>query len=706
MAMDSSSQGLSVQGVAKSNRRELWRTRARQGWRSYTRLRSRGFFAALLETLLLALVLRGTAVLLTRLNVPPPWAELLALLSEHALWVLPALRLARFVDPLETGMRWTQVWRVARVPLLGALLGGSFGVLGSWLGMWLPPDRSFYSFQALIVPDPLRPNLELLALTTALRFSFSYAIRAVWLEGQSSLRWRLTALALFGGVFAAGIVAVLPGLVALVRDPSRNLTGEALRDAAEVSKSFQGALGLGYDDEQLRRLFDYLESDRSRSKLSIIEGDDLSAKGIPAGATTHTALLLTPDGSVIASNDQSRYPVGVPLNLISEPWQELLSVVATGRCRAVIVNNQVLAACPIQAALSQSQAIAGARGLLVAGVLRPVQSAVPFTDFAAQVTHDFSSALDTLSQGFLPFFLGLGFLGYAAALRLTRPLEKLLAGVRALEAGQFQTRVPLENDDEVTRLSLGFNAMARQLERNVDELQREKANVEDLLDSNRTLTANASHELRTPLAVMRAHLESAELRGEALSIQETELLHREVWRLERLVEDLFALSRAELQRLELVAVRVPLPDLTADLCRALDPLARAGSVTLLNEVSKGLIAVKADPERLEQVLRNIVTNAIRYTPEGGIVRLSARARGDIVTLAVQDTGIGIDTEDLARIFEPFYRADPARTRSSGGSGLGLALVRELVERMGGRVRAESVAGRGSTFTLELPVWRE
>ena len=248
--------------------------------------------------------------------------------------------------------------------------------------------------------------------------------------------------------------------------------------------------------------------------------------------------------------------------------------------------------------------------------------------------------------------------------------------------------------------------MARQLERNVDELQREKANVEDLLDSNRTLTANASHELRTPLAVMRAHLESAELRGEALSIQETELLHREVWRLERLVEDLFALSRAELQRLELVAVRVPLPDLTADLCRALDPLARAGSVTLLNEVSKGLIAVKADPERLEQVLRNIVTNAIRYTPEGGIVRLSARARGDIVTLAVQDTGIGIDTEDLARIFEPFYRADPARTRSSGGSGLGLALVRELVERMGGRVRAESVAGRGSTFTLELPVWRE
>jgi signal transduction histidine kinase len=676
-------------------------------WPSFWRLRSRGFLAVLLETVFVALLLRGAAVLLTRMNVPQPWAELLALLSEHTLWLLPALRLARFSERADWP-RWTEVWRVLRVPLIGALCGLAFGVIGAWLTAFLPPTRNFFSFQALIVPDSLRPNVALLTLTTALRFSFVYAVRAVWLEGQRSLRWRLTALALFGGVFAASIVAILPGLVALVRDPSRNLTGEALGDAASLSKLFQGALGLGYDDAQLRRLFDYLES-APHTRQAIIEGDDLEIRANPNPLSNRVALLLTPDGQVIASSDVARYANGIPLNLISEPWAGLLAVAATGRCRAIIVTNEVLAACPVQAAPAQPLggiASGRARNLLVAGIIRPIQSAVPFTDFAAQITHDFTSALDTLSQGFLPFFLGLGFLGYVAALRLTRPLDQLLEGVQAITAGQFQTRVPLENDDEVTRLSAGFNAMARQLQQNVQELQQEKINVEDLLDSNRTLTANASHELRTPLAVMRAHLESAELRGEALNPAETELLRREVHRLERLVEDLFALSRAELQRLEMVAGRVSLPALVTDLVRALEPLATTGSVTLLNSVSAGLIPVSADPERLEQVLRNLVTNAIRYTPEGGIVRLSARARGDVVSVSVQDTGIGIDTEDLSRIFEPFYRTDPARTRSSGGSGLGLALVRELLERMGGRIRAESITGRGSTFTLELPVWRE
>jgi signal transduction histidine kinase len=657
----------------------------------------------LLETLFVSLLFRGAAVLLTRLDSSPPWAELLALSSEHALWLLPALRLARLSSGQEL-TRSMQAWRVVRVPLMGLMGGGLFGLISVWLTELLPPTRSFYSFQALIVPDPLRPNLELLMIVTALRFTFAYVVRAVWLEGQRSLRWRLTALALFGGVFAASIVAVLPGLTALVRDPSRNLTGEALNDASNLAQLFQGTPRLGYDEQQIRQLFDYFKSSRSKSRVSINERDEFGARQPFALPSVGVALLLSSSGEVIASSDKSRFPesFSLPWALLSEDWQELLAVASTGRCRATVVNDEVLAACPVLS--SNEEPGRSPRSQIIAGVIRPVQSVTPFADFAAQISHDFTIALDTLSQGFLPFFLGLGFLGYAAALRLTRPLEKLLSGVRAIETGHFETRVPLENDDEVTRLGAGFNAMAQQLEHSVQELQREKTNVEDLLESNRTLTANASHELRTPLSVMRAHLESAELRGEALNAEETDLMRREVHRLERLVDDLFALSRAELQQLELHPQRVSLPALVGDLAHALEPLARAGSVTLLNEVSKGLIPVCADPERLEQVLRNLVTNAIRYTPEGGIVRLSARARGDVVTLAVQDTGIGIDAEDLARIFEPFYRADPARSRASGGSGLGLALARELVERMGGRVRAESVVNRGSTFTLELPAW--
>ncbi|NJK45702.1 MAG: HAMP domain-containing histidine kinase, partial [Pleurocapsa sp. SU_196_0] len=418
-------------------------------------------------------------------------------------------------------------------------------------------------------------NLLLLGVVTALRFSFAYAVRAVWLEGQRSLRWRLTSLALFGGLFAASMVAVLPGLVTLVRDPSRNLTGEALNDAASLSQLFQGAPALGYDYAQMRQLFDYFASSRSSSRVSINERDDFGARPQDGISSGYTALLLSTSGTVIASNDKARFPLSVAAKPDLRPWQNLLAVAATGRCRATVVNDEVLAACPVLG--SSDLSARASRELVIAGVIRPVQSATPFDDLTAQVAHDFTNALDTLSQGFLPFFLGLGFLGYAAALRLTRPLEKLLAGVRAIEAGHFQTRVPLENDDEVTRLSAGFNAMARQLERNVQELQQEKTNVEDLLDSNRTLTANASHELRTPLAVMRAHLESAEMRGEPLTNRETDLMRREVQRLERLVNDLFALSRAELQRLELHPQHVSLPALTSDLTHALEPLARAAA---------------------------------------------------------------------------------------------------------------------------------
>ena len=670
------------------------------------RLRSRGFAATLLETLLVALSLLGAAVLLTRSGVRQPWPELLALLAEHALWLLPALRLERFSIALQAPPWLTFSLRVARVPLLGAICGALYGLLGVWLSMALPPERSFYSFQALIAPDLMRANLGLLAVTTALRLSFSYAIRAVWLEGRRALRWRLTALALFGGVFAAGIVAVLPGLIALSNDPSGNLTGEALGDAAGLSRSFRSALSLGYDDAQLRRLFGYLERS-PRANEAILEGDDASNRSFVGN---RAALLLTPDGLVLASSDEQRYAAFTTLSAATNPWRELLGVASSGRCRALIVMGEVLAACPIQAlpaSATLTDRPSGLRTLLIAGIVRPVQVVTPFADFAAQVTHDFTSAFDTLSQGFLPFFLGLGFLGYVTALRLTRPLETLLTGVRSLEAGEYQTRVAaFEFEDEVTRLGSGFNAMAQQLEASVRALQNEQRNTSELLQSNRTLTANASHELRTPLAVMRAHLESAELRDQPLTPRETDLLRREVTRLERLVEDLFALSRAELERLEIASSRVSLPLLVSDLTHALEPLARTGNVTLLNSVSSGLKSVAADEERLQQVLRNLVTNAIRYTPEGGIVRLSARARGDVVSLSVQDTGIGIEDEDLKHIFEPFYRTDPARTRSSGGTGLGLALVRELLERMGGKVTAESTIGRGSTFTLELPAWRE
>jgi two-component system sensor histidine kinase BaeS len=227
--------------------------------------------------------------------------------------------------------------------------------------------------------------------------------------------------------------------------------------------------------------------------------------------------------------------------------------------------------------------------------------------------------------------------------------------------------------------------------------------AESALRANRVLTASASHELRTPLAVMRAHLESAELRDAPLGPEETRVLGAEVLRLERLVDDLFALSRAQLGRLEIRKEPVDLDEVTAALARAVQPLADANQVTLLRNARRGLPPALADRARLQQAALNLLQNALRYTPEGGLVMLEAGLAEDGgVYLSVADTGIGLSAEDLQHAFEPFYRADKARARETGGSGLGLALVRQLVEAMGGTVSAESEPSRGSRFTIALP----
>jgi two-component system sensor histidine kinase BaeS len=134
------------------------------------------------------------------------------------------------------------------------------------------------------------------------------------------------------------------------------------------------------------------------------------------------------------------------------------------------------------------------------------------------------------------------------------------------------------------------------------------------------------------------------------------------------------------------------------------PLAqRESAISLSTDIPPGLPPVSADPERLHQILSNLVRNAIRHTPDGGIMVLSARAGTDQVSITVADTGEGIAAEDLPHVFERFYRADPSRTRSTGGAGLGLAIVRELVELMGGTVQADSTPQQGSRFTVTLPI---
>jgi signal transduction histidine kinase len=219
---------------------------------------------------------------------------------------------------------------------------------------------------------------------------------------------------------------------------------------------------------------------------------------------------------------------------------------------------------------------------------------------------------------------------------------------------------------------------------------------------------NVSHELRTPIATIQAHLDSLLLpEAERPAADEVERRLRitagETRRLSDLIEDLLMLARADAHELKVTTRRVDVASVVDGVVQSMAPLARNDrKVTLKeDEMPAGAWAI-ADPDRLTQVLSNLVRNAINYTPEGGVVSILVAAPDpDRVQIGVADTGVGIAPEDLERIFERFYRADSSRARNSGGFGLGLSIARELLEAMGGTLTATSQAGLGSTFWITL-----
>ena len=299
-------------------------------------------------------------------------------------------------------------------------------------------------------------------------------------------------------------------------------------------------------------------------------------------------------------------------------------------------------------------------------------------------------------------------ISYFAARRTARRLESLAHGTSGLREGNLEIRVEVDGTDEVSDLQRDFNAMAADLEGTMRDLRSERDNVERLLKTQRELVANVSHELRTPVATMRGYLESAldevsENRLPEGVRDDLEVMGREVIRLQRLIDDLFALSRTEAGSLPLALRPTDVATLLSRCAGAASEAAwRAGRVEVIHAAEENLPPVSADEGRLEQVVRNLLQNAVRHTPPGGIVSLNATAGPDSVVVEVKDTGEGIAPDELGHVFERFYRSDGARKLDHAGAGLGLTLVRELTEAMNGSVSAESEPGSGSRFTLRLP----
>ena len=317
--------------------------------------------------------------------------------------------------------------------------------------------------------------------------------------------------------------------------------------------------------------------------------------------------------------------------------------------------------------------------------------------------------------GVLVVYVGLGLamllppsaiFSFLVARRTTHRLDALTGAAKALRNGDYGARVTVSGQDEVAHLQADFNAMADELARTLADLQVQRDTVTRLLQARREMMASVSHELRTPVATVRAMLESNLARGsdEPPKVLQHDLavIDGEMARLQRLIDDLFLLARADAGRLELD--RRP-TDVAASAQRVVDALAplawQAGRVTVIADLPAGLPPAHADAERLGQVLANLVRNAVRHTEPGGIVAVALRAEPDAVALEVRDTGTGIAPDELPQIWERFYRGEEERARAGDGAGLGLALVKELTEAMGGTVAVESDVGKGSCFTVRL-----
>jgi two-component system sensor histidine kinase BaeS len=262
--------------------------------------------------------------------------------------------------------------------------------------------------------------------------------------------------------------------------------------------------------------------------------------------------------------------------------------------------------------------------------------------------------------------------------RITRPVEQLTVAVQAFGRGEPPRHVRVAGRDEIARLATSFNAMA-------DAVTTQE-------ELRRRMVGDVAHELRTPLTNLRCELESIQDGLTTPDPARIASLHEEVLHLQRLVEDLQDLAIAEAGALVLRRERV---DLGATIARIAGGRAEV-------TVDPG-IAVDVDHTRLRQIVDNLLSNAARHTPEGAAVQVRVARAGAEARVAVSDRGPGIPAGELERIFERFHRVDEARSRARGGAGLGLAIVRRLVELHGGRVWADSVEGEGATFTFALPL---
>ena len=282
---------------------------------------------------------------------------------------------------------------------------------------------------------------------------------------------------------------------------------------------------------------------------------------------------------------------------------------------------------------------------------------------------------------------------------LLSPIRGMTRAAEAMADGDFSSKISVESDDEIGVLSRTFNDMAAQIESMLEELK----NSEKL---RREFVANVSHELRTPLTSIRTYAETLYDSPELSEETESDFLHvivNESDRMTKIVRDLLELSRFDAGNTELVIEEFSIEQALRNVCVAVALEASRRGQDFKLEIEEKLPVIFGDKARIEQVLMNIVINALNYTPDEGKVNVFANSTGEGISITISDTGIGIPKEDLPRVFDRFYRVDKARSRESGGTGLGLPIAKEIVTMHGGDIQISSTPGEGTTVTITLPL---
>ncbi len=290
--------------------------------------------------------------------------------------------------------------------------------------------------------------------------------------------------------------------------------------------------------------------------------------------------------------------------------------------------------------------------------------------------------------GFIAVALAL-ILAVVLARTLTRPIRELTSATQVVSGGALGHQVPVRSRDELGQLASSFNRMSADLVRS--------------LQLRRQMTADIAHELRTPISVILGHAEAVHDGVLPASTDTFEIIREEAGRLEHLVEDLRTLSMADAGELKLQLRPTSASQLILDAQRIYAHRATQQQISLEGNAPDSLPQVQADPQRMKEVFSNILENALRYTPTGGTISLTATAAGSFVEFRIRDSGHGVSASELELIFERFHRVENSRSREDGGSGLGLAIAKSIVERHQGTIWAESQPGAGLTIAFRLPV---